>query len=271
MDEEVHALHNNRTWILVPQPENTYIVPILDYTDTFSPVIKATTVRVVLSLAITNKWPIHQLDVKNAFLNGTLTENVYMEQPPRYTNLRFPNHVCLLKKALYGFKQAPHASFQHFSSFLIQLGFYCSRAGPSLFVFHKQSEIIYLLLYVDDIIVTGNNTSVLDNFLCELNSVFATKDLGPLSYFLGLEASPTTDGLFLSQLKYARDILTRTQLLDSKPVHTPMVVSQHLSADGPLFSDLTLYRSLVGALQYLTITRPDIAHAINSVIFACSN
>ena len=296
MDEEVQALQKNHTWILVPRPTNTNIVgskwvfrtkyfpdgsierlkarlvakgytqvPGLDYNDTFSPVIKATTVRVVLSIAVTNKWPLRQLDVKNAFLNGHLTEHVYMEQPPGYIDPRFPNHVCKLQKALYGLKQAPRAWFQRLSSFLIRLGFYCSRADTSLFVFHKHSDIIYLLLYVDDIIITGNNSSLLDSFTCKLNSEFATKDLGPLSYFLGLEATTTSEGLFISQLKYARDILTRAQLLDSKPVNTPMVVSQHLSADGPLFSDPTLYRSLVGALQYLTITRPDIAHAVNSV------
>ena len=122
-----------------------------------------------------------------------------------------------------------------------------------------------MLLYVDDIIITGNNSSLLHSFTRKLNSEFATKDLGSLNYFLGLEATPTTDGVFISQLKYARDILTRAQLLDSKPVHTPMVVSQHLSSDGPLFSDPTLYRSLVGALQYLTITRPDMAYFVNSV------
>ena len=122
-----------------------------------------------------------------------------------------------------------------------------------------------MLLYVDDIILTGNNSSLLARFTCKLYSEFTTKDLGSLSYFLGLEATPTIDGLFISQLKYARDILICAQLLDSKPIHTPMVVSQHLSSDGPLFSDPTLYRSLVGALQYLTIMCPDIAHAVNSV------
>ena len=296
MDEEIQALQTNRTWILVPRLANTNIVgskwvfrtkylpdgsiehlkaplvakgytqvPGLDYTDTFSPVIKATTIRVVLSLAVTNKWPLRQLDVKNAFLNGHLTESVYMEQPPGYIDPRYPNHVCQLKKALYGLKQAPRAWFQRFSSFLIQLGFSCSRADTSLFGFHKHSDIIYLLLYVDDIIITGNNSSLLDSFTRKLNSEFATKDLGSLSYFLGLEATPTTNGLFISQLKYAQDILTRAQLLDNKPVHIPMVVSQHLSSDGPLFSDPTLYRSLVGALQYLTITCPNIAYAVNSV------
>ncbi|KAL6329721.1 hypothetical protein AAG906_035369 [Vitis piasezkii] len=145
-------------------------VPGLDYTDTFSPIVKATTVRVVLSLVVTNNWLLRQLDVKNAFLNGTLTEHVYMEQPP-----------------------GRHLSF----------------------VFHQQSSLIYLLLYVDDIIVIGNNPSLLDSFTRKLHFEFATKDLGSLSYFLGLEASPTPDGLFISQLKYARDILTRAQLLDS--------------------------------------------------------
>ncbi|RVW29453.1 Retrovirus-related Pol polyprotein from transposon RE1 [Vitis vinifera] len=297
MDEEVQALQQNGTWILVPRPVNTNIVgfkwvfrtkyfpdgsverlkarlvakgytqvPGLDYINTFSPVVKAITVRVVLSLAVTNKWSLRQLDVKNVFLNGTLTEHVYMEQPPRYIDSRFPTHVYLLKKAaLYGSKQAPRAWFQRFSSFLLTLGFSSSRADTSLFVFHQQSSLIYLLLYVDDIIVTGNNPSLLDSFTRKLHSEFATKDLGSLSYFLGLEALPTPDGLFISQLKYARDILTRAQLLDSKHVHTPMVVSQHLTVDGSPFSNPTLYRSLVGALQYLTITLPDIAHVVNSV------
>ena len=240
-------------------------VPSLDYTDTSSPVIKATTIHVVLSLVVTNKWPIRQLDVKNAFLNGTLTENVYMEQPPGYIDPWYSNHVCQLKKALYGPKQASYAWFQRFNSFLLTIGFSCSRADTSFFVFHQQSEIIYLLLYVDDIIITGNNSSLLDSFARKLNFEFATKDLGSLSYFLSLEATSTTDGLLISQLKYARDILNRAQLLDSKPVHTPMIVSQHLTRDGPAFSDPTLYRSLVGAFQYLTITRPDIAHVVNSV------
>jgi hypothetical protein len=114
-----------------------------------------------------------------------------------------------LKKALYGLKQARRAWFQRFSSFLTQLSFYCSRADTSLFVFHRKSDIIYLLLYVDDVIITGNNSSLLHSFTCKLHSEFATKDLGSLSYFLGLEATYTTDGLFISQLKYARDILTR--------------------------------------------------------------
>lgn len=223
-------------------------VPGLDYTDTFSHVIKATVVRVVLSLAVANKYPIRQLDVKNTFLNGHLSEHVHMEQLPGYIDPRFPNHVCQLKKALYGLKQAPSAWFQRLSSFLLNLGFYCSRVDTSLFVFYKQSDIIYLLLCVDDIILTGNNSSILASFTSKLNYEFATKDLGPLSYFIGLEATTTSNGLFICQLEYARDILTRAQLLDSKPVRTPMVVLQKLYADASLFSDHTIYSSLIGAL-----------------------
>ncbi|RVX17038.1 Retrovirus-related Pol polyprotein from transposon RE1 [Vitis vinifera] len=165
-------------------------VPSLDYTDTSSPVIKATTIHVVLSLVVTNKWPIRQLDVKNAFLNGTLTENVYMEQPLGYIDPRYPNHVYQLKKALYGLKQAPRAWFQRFGSFLLTLGFSCNHADTSPFVFHQQSGIIYLLLYVNDIIITGNNSSLLDSFACKLNSEFATNDILSLLFALLLLLVP---------------------------------------------------------------------------------
>ncbi|KAJ0985382.1 hypothetical protein J5N97_003738 [Dioscorea zingiberensis] len=188
-----------------------------------------------------------------------------MEQPPGYADPRFPTHVCRLKKAIYGLKQAPRAWFHRFSSFLLKVGFLCSYADPSLFVFSRSGGIIYLLLYVDDIVVTSNNTVLLDAFISQLHREFATKDLGSLHYFLGLEVHRTPAGLFLSQTKYAHDILARINMLECKPVATPMVVSHHLSCDGDLCSDATLYRSLVGALQYLTITRPDISHAVTAV------
>ena len=137
-------------------------LPDLDYTDTFSPVVKASTVRVVLSLVVSHKWPLRQLNVKNAFLNGILHETVYMEQPSGYVDPRHPLHVCKLKKALYGLKQAPRAWFQRFSSFLLRLGFSCSRAYIFLFVFNRQDDLIYLLLYVDDIILTGNNSALIN-------------------------------------------------------------------------------------------------------------
>ncbi|XP_042983281.1 uncharacterized mitochondrial protein AtMg00810-like [Carya illinoinensis] len=188
-----------------------------------------------------------------------------MEQPPGYVDSRYPSHVCRLRQALYGLKQAPRAWFHRFSTFLLATGFSCNRADSSLFVFSKGADLIYLLLYVDDIVVTSNNSALLDAFIGKLSKEFSTKDMGSLSYFLGLEAHRTSSSLFLSQAKYAHEILQRAKLVDSKPVSTHMVVARHLSADGPDFDDPSLYRSLVGALQYLTITQLDLAHVVSAV------
>ncbi|KAD3338470.1 hypothetical protein E3N88_06134 [Mikania micrantha] len=294
MHEEINALHRNNTWTLVSRPSQANIVgskwvfrtkyhsdgsidrhkarlvaqgftqiPGLDFCHTFSPVVKASTVRIVLSLAVINNWPLHQLDVNNAFLNGSLTETVYMEQPPGFVDPAFPTHVCKLNKALYGLKQAPRAWFQRLSSFLVTYGFTCSRADTSLFVFNQGDCLMYLLVYVDDLILTGNKPVMLSNFISRLHQEFAIKDLGSLNYFLGLEVMHTENGLFLSQAKYALDILTRAGLVDVKPVSTPLATTDAFTSDGTPYSNPTFYRSIVGALQYLTITRPDLAYAVN--------
>lgn len=188
-----------------------------------------------------------------------------MEQPPGYIDPLHPDHVCRLRKALYGLRQAPLAWYQRLRAFILQLGFLCSHADTSLFVFHRQHVLIYLLVYVDDIIVTSNNPASIRTLMARLSKEFAIKDLGRLGYFLGLEVSYPSSGLFLSQSKYARDILARADLLDSKPVSTPLAPGVSFTSAGTEFSDPTLYKSLVGALQYLTITRPDISYSVNTV------
>ncbi|KAM0002129.1 putative RNA-directed DNA polymerase [Helianthus debilis subsp. tardiflorus] len=296
MVDEIQALRHNNTWTLVPRPSCTNVVgskwvfrikyhsdgsidrykarlvaqgftqiPGLDYSHTFSPVVKASTIRIVLSLAVLNKWNLHQLDVKNAFLNGDLNETVFMEQPPGFVNLSHPDYVCKLSKALYGLKQAPRAWFQRLSTFLLSYGFICSRADSSLFILRKDTHIMYLLVYVDDLILTGNDDTILRSFISRLHREFAIKDLGSLNYFLGLEVVHTDTGLFLTQAKYAKDILLRAKLFDSKPVHTPLAPHESFTASGVPYSDPTSYRSLVGALQYLTITRPDLSYAVNQL------
>ncbi|KAJ9566479.1 hypothetical protein OSB04_002445 [Centaurea solstitialis] len=177
----------------------------------------------------------------------------------------FPDHVCQLKKALYGLKQAPRAWFHRLSTFLQRLGFVCSQADTSLFVYQHGSCTIYLLAYVDDLILTGTDSKTIQRLIVALNKEFAIKDLGRLSYFLGLEVTHDETGLFLSQAKYAHDVLTRAKMLDAKPVATPLSSTTVLSSKGDLFHDPTSYRSLVGALQYLTITRPDLSYAVNQV------
>ncbi|KAG6389173.1 hypothetical protein SASPL_150632 [Salvia splendens] len=205
------------------------------------------------------------LDVQNALLNGVLSKPVYMEQSPSFIDPQFPNHVCRLKKAIYGLKQASLVWYQRFSDFLIHVGFFCSRPDPSLLIYNRGSSTIYLFIYVDDIIMTGNSYDDLKSFISRLHQEFAFTDLGKLGYFLGLEVTYTSSGIFLNQAKYARDILQRASLEESKPVSTPLVAGCQLSTDGQPFEDPTLYRSLVGSLQYLTITRPNLSFAVNLV------
>ena len=297
MHEEMDALIQQHTWSLVPLPPNKNLVGCkwiykikrnpdgtiarhkarlvakgfsqeagLDYHETFSPVVKPTTVRVILSLAATKGWKLNQLDVKNAFLHGFLGEEVYMAQPQGFVNKAHPAYVCKLEKSLYGLKQAPRAWNDMFTTFLLSLGFKSSFADPSLYVKHDGQSIIILLLYVDDIILTGDNDSCLQVVISQLTREFDMKDLGPLHYFLGLQIDYESRGMFVHQTKYVRDLLTKTNMLHCKPCVTPCHPNQKLLNHGsPSFSDPTLYRSIVGALQYLTFTRPDIAYSVNQV------
>jgi hypothetical protein len=295
MATEFNALLKNGTWILVPPRPSLNIVGCkwvfrikrradgsvdrykarlvakgfhqqsgLDYAETYSPVIKPVTIRTVLSLAMSYGWPIKQIDVSNAFLHGFLNETVYMAQPPGFEHPQHPKHVCLLKKAIYGLKQAPRAWFSRLSNRLLELGFVASKADSSLFLFTSAQVRLMALVYVDDILLTGSSTAALDGLICSLSIDFPIKDLGPMSFFLGVEVTHCPEGLHLSQHRYVLDLLHKTNMTLAKPTTSPMFASAPLSKfDGLSLSDATLYRSTVGALQYLAITRPDIAFAVN--------
>ncbi|GKD60170.1 putative RNA-directed DNA polymerase [Tanacetum coccineum] len=297
MKEEYDALVKNGTWSLVPHTSNTNVVdgkwvyrlkqdkngaitcykarfvakgfrqqPGIDFHETFSPVVKSTTIRAVLSLAVTNNWPLRQLDVHNAFLHGNLKEQVYMKQPMGFIDPQRPNHVCLLHKSLYGLKQASRAWFERLSKALFDLGFKGSKTDPSLFIYSRGHTLLYILVYVDDIIVTGNNKGTIDNIISQLGSAFALKDLGPLNYFLGIEIVPHVSDILLSQKKYILELLQSAGLSNCNPVSSPMVTSSSLSLDdSTAFSNPVKYRQVVGSLQYVTLSRPDIAFAVNKV------
>jgi hypothetical protein len=297
MNLEFDALLKNHTWQLVPPHSSQNLIgckwvfrtkrkadgsverhkarlvakgfhqqPGVDFDETYSPVIKPTTVRTVLSIAISSGWPLRQIDIQNAFLHGTLTEQVFMTQPPGYHHPSYPHHVCKLQKALYGLKQAPRAWFSRLSNRLIALGFHGSRSDSSLFIYKDSSITMFVLIYVDDIIITCSQPSAIDALLKSLTADFAVKDLGNLNFFLGVEVIPNSQGVLLSQQRYILDLLTRTKMVDAKPVTTPMASSTSLSAfDGEPFPDHTLFRSTVGALQYLSLTRPDIAFCVNKL------
>ncbi|KAK9048015.1 hypothetical protein SSX86_033024 [Deinandra increscens subsp. villosa] len=178
----------------------------------------------------------------------------------------FPDHVCLLRKSLYGLKQAPRAWYQRFTDFVLTLGFAQSRCDNSLFIYHHGTDVAYLLIYVDDIILTTSSDKLRESLMGSLSGEFVMKDLGPLSYFLGISVTRTGDRLFLSQSAYARDIIERAGMTTCNPLATPVDTSSKLDLDsGADFDNPTLFRSLAGALQYLTFTRPDIIYAVQQV------
>jgi hypothetical protein len=189
-----------------------------------------------------------------------------MRQPPSFVDPASPSHVCFLHKSIYGLRQAPRAWFEKFSSHLLTIRFIASQADPSLFLYKHGSTVLYLLLYVDDIIITGNAPIAITELITNLGSVFELKDLGPLKYFLGLQIDYKPSGFFVHQSKYAMDVLSRQNMSTCKPCSSPFVSSSKLSSDlADFLSDPTPYRSLVGALQYLTFTRPNLSFAVNSL------
>jgi histone deacetylase 1/2 len=202
------------------------------------------------------------------FLHGVLEEEVYMKQPPGFESSANPNYICRLDKAIYGLKQAPRAWYSRLSSKLHTLGFVPSKADTSLFLFDKSGITMFLLIYVDDIVVTSSSDAAILALLHNLSNDFALKDLGNLHFFLGLEVHRQSDGLLLNQAKYVNDLLSRVGMTDCATCPTPLSSSDTLSLHGgdPLGpEDSSSYRSVVGALQYLTLTRPDLSFSVNKV------
>ncbi|RVW27977.1 Retrovirus-related Pol polyprotein from transposon TNT 1-94 [Vitis vinifera] len=272
MLEEICALEDNHTWKLVDLPQGKKVVGCkwvfavkvnpdgfvarlkarlvargyaqtygVGYSDTFSPVAKLNSVRLFISIAASQQWMIHQLDIKNAFLHGDLEEEVYLEQPP-------------------GFVAQGDKEIQAF-------GMNKSEKDHSVFYKKSVASIILLVVYVDDIVITGNDHAGISDLKTFMHSKFHTKDLGELKYFLGIEVSRSKKGMFLSQRKYVLDLLKETGKIEAKPCTTPMVPNvQLMPDDGDPFYNPERYRRVVGKLNYLTVTRPDIAYAVLSLI-----
>lgn len=224
-----------------------------------------TTVRILLEISAAKGWELFQMDVHNAFLHGDLDDEVYMKLPPGFS-ASSPNKVCKLRKSLYGLRQAPRCWFAELSSALKDFGFKQNYSDYSLFTLKKGSSIVYVLVYVDDLIIGGNDSDLISKFKAYLNRTFHMKDLGILKYFLGIEVSRNKEGIYLSQQKYALDIIAECGLLGTKPIDTPMEQNQTLARDkGEFFSEPTKYRRLVGRLVYLTVTKPDLSYAVHTL------
>ncbi|KAK2448739.1 putative mitochondrial protein [Trifolium repens] len=234
-----------------------------DFNETFAPVAKMTTVRCLLTVAVAKGWELHQMDVSNAFLHGELNEEVYMEVPPGY-NAPNDGMVCRLRKSLYGLRQASRNWYSKLSQALVRYGFQECEADHSLFTYSCESVFIAVLIYVDDLIVTGNDAKSCAKFKHYLSECFHMKDLGGLKYFLGLELVRGPSGLFMCQRKYTLDILNECGMLACKPASLPLPPNHKLALDSsPLYEDPSQYRRLVGRLIYLTITRPELAYSVH--------
>jgi hypothetical protein len=233
-----------------------------DYDETFAPVAHMTTIHTLLVMASVRGWFISQLNVKNVFLNGELREDIYMRSTPGYSVPE--GMVCHLRRSLSDLKQTPRAWFQHFASVVTAAGFSASAHDPTLFIHVSPRGRTLLLLYADDMIITGDDPEYIAFVKAHLSDQFLMSDLGPLRYFLGIEISSTSEGFFLSQKKYIQDLLDRASLTDHRTVETPMELNVHLmsTVDEPL-EDPTRYRHIVGSLVYLGVTRPDISYSVH--------
>ncbi|GKU93723.1 hypothetical protein SLEP1_g7291 [Rubroshorea leprosula] len=263
MRKEITALEQNETWTLERLPlgkraiDSKWVYKIKYNQDGM-----LVTVRVLLAVASIKHWELHQLDVNNSFLQGDLHEEVYMKIPQGFLT-KNEHRVCKLHKSLYGLKQASRNWFEKLTNSLQAAGFKQSYADYSLFTPTKGKSFVAVLIYVNDIIIIGNDSTKIKALKQYLHTKFSIKDLGPLKYVLGIEVARTSEGIVLSQRKYALDILTETGMIGAKPSLFPMEQHHSLAiASSPPASDPSQYRRLVGRLLYLTITRPDLSYLI---------
>lgn len=294
MQQEIKALEKNGTWTLEDLPEEKKTIDSkwvyktkyksngeverykarlvakgftqmkgVDYHETFAPVAKLVTVRTLLAVAIKKDWIIHQLDVNNAFLHGDLNEEVYMKVPQGFSK-EGDTRVCRLRKSIYGLKQASRNWYHKFTKFLFSLNFEQSKADYSLFIYQKEGVYVAILIYVDDVIIVGDNSKKIELIKKQLDDEFSIKNLGQLKYFLGIEVAKTSDGLVLSQRKYTLDILKDSGMLGCRPSAFPFEQGTKLDkGEEEARVDAAQYRRLVGRLLYLQATRPDITYAVN--------
>eukprot|EP00253_Pinus_taeda_P004881 PITA_04881 len=284
MDEELEQIEKNNTWELVPRPKDKNVIGTkwvfknklnengevirnkarlvfkgyaqqegIDFEETFALVARLEAIRMFLALSGFQKFKVFQMDVKSAFLNGDLEEEMYIKQPDGFILANDPNLVCRLKKALYGLKQAPRAWYYHLDKYPHQQGFSKGSADSNLYIKIENDKLLILVVYVDDIIFGNNEEAMSQSFALVLQKEFKMSLLGELTYFLGLQIQQNEDGIFLSQAKYLKQILKKYGMEDAKTVCTPMVTGCSLSAnDESAAVHQPTYRSMIGSLLYLT-------------------
>ena len=234
----------------------------IDFHETFAPVARIESIRLMFCIACFYKFKLFQMDVKSAFLNGILNEEIYVEQPKGFVDQSFPNHVFKLTKALYGLKQAPRAWYDKLSSFLLSKGFHRGSNDKTLFLKNVNSDLIVAQIYVDDIIFGSTNETYAYEFSNFMKNEFEMSMMGELTFFLGLQVIQHEKGIFINQGKYARELIKKFGLENAKTENNPCSTSLKLKVDecGETVN-ATLYRSMIGSLLYLCSSRPDLMYA----------
>ncbi|GJS26438.1 retrovirus-related pol polyprotein from transposon TNT 1-94 [Tanacetum coccineum] len=296
MQDELNQFERLQVWELVPRPEGKNIIALkwlwknkcdaenivvrnktrlvakgykqeegIDFEESFAPVARLEAVRMFIAYAAHKNITIFQMDVKTAFLNGPLKEEVYVSQPEGFIDPEFPDHVYRLKKALYGLKQAPRAWYDKLSSFLIEHGFTKGIIDPTLFTRRHGGDILLVQVYVDDIIFGSTNPDFSKRFANLMKNNFEMSMMGELKFFLGLQVHQSPRGIFISQTQYAIELLKKHGLDEYVSMSTPME-TERLDADlqGTPTDQMTYHR-MIGGLMYLTASRPDIAFATFSL------
>jgi hypothetical protein len=231
----------------------------LDFDETFAPVARLESIHILLAYANHHGFKLYQMDVKSAFLNGPIKEEVYVKQLQGFEDEEYPNHVYKLHKALYGLNQAPRAWYEYLRDFLIDNGFRISKANSTLFTRIVDNDIFICEIYIGDIIFGSTNQSFSDEFSKIMTDRFEMSMMGELNFFLGFQIKQLEDGMFISQIKYTHDLLKKFGMDKVKPIKTPMGTNDHLDLDmGGKPVDQKLYRSMIGSLLYLCASRPDI-------------
>ncbi|GJR23740.1 putative ribonuclease H-like domain-containing protein [Tanacetum coccineum] len=235
----------------------------IDYDEVFAPVARIEAIRLFLAFASFMGFIVYQMDVKSAFLYGTIDEEVYVSQPPGFVDPDHPTKVYKVVKALYGLHQAPRAWYATLSTFLEKHGYKRGTIDKTLFIKRDKKDIMLVQVYVDDIIFGSTNKSWCDEFEALMKSRFQMSSMGELTFFLGLQVKQHKGGIFISQDKYVAEILKKFDLVNVKAAITPMETKVPLTKDEEAFDvDVHLYRSMIGSLMYLTASRPDIMYAV---------
>lgn len=297
MEDEIDSINDNHTWHLVDLPAGQRPIGLkwvfklkrdasgnvfkhkarlvakgyvqrqgVDFDEVFAPVARLESVRLLLALAAHEAWSVHHMDVKSAFLNGELQEEVYVSQPLGFVARGEEHKALRLDKALYGLRQAPRAWYAKLDSSLLSLGFSRSTAEHAVYARGNKKGRLLVGVYVDDLIITGSDEHEIELFKEQMKEKFCMSDLGLLSFYLGVEVKQSADGITLCQSAYAAKILDQAGMTGCNPCTLPMEPRFKLSKTSTAPpTDATAYRSIVGSLRYLVHTRPDISYSVGYV------